>query len=92
MKVEIKIEGITDIQAAVKLDDLGLKTVLKFDTRIAPQVLARILNLQKQGCPITMLISSDQAAMDLEIVEYPTRKISAELVADKLTGEVMAKF
>ena len=86
MRIEIEI-GIQDIQASVKADDLGLKTILKIETRIEPAELARILNLRKQSCPIKMLLTAESAQMDLQFTEFGQG--SAKIVADKLTGEIL---
>ena len=45
------------------------KTVVQFETRITPGDFARLLNLQRQGMPITAVFESPQAALDLKFEE-----------------------
>ncbi len=89
MRIEIEVDNITDIQASVKVDELGLKTILKIETRIPPQELARILNLSRQGAPIHMLLVAETAQTDLQFTEFGHG--SARVVADKLTGEILSE-
>jgi len=89
MRIEIEVKSITDIQVSVKADELGLKTVLKIETRIPPQELARILNLSKQNCQMTMILMAEQAQMDLQFQEFGQG--SASVVAKTLTEALLRK-
>jgi len=73
MKVEILLPDISRLTTKTKFDDEGLVTTIQFDTKIPPQALARVLNLQRQGCPILAVISSPQATLDLYVQEEPAR-------------------
>lgn len=69
MKVEIILPDITGLSTKTKFDDNGLVTSIRFDTKIHPGALARILNLQRQGAPLIATIGSPQATMDLYVHE-----------------------
>lgn len=71
MKVEVLLPDITGLATKTQFNDEGLVTTIKFDTKIHPGVLARILNLQRQGCPLLAVISSPQATLDLYVQEEP---------------------
>ena len=73
MKVEILLPDITALATSTKLDDKGLVTTIKFEVKIHPASLARILNLQRQGAPLLAIISSPQATLDLNIQEESTQ-------------------
>ena len=45
----------------------GMVTVLKVATKLQPGEVARILNMRRQGAPLTMAIGTDQLMFDLEI-------------------------
>ena len=53
-------------------------TVLKVATRLQPGEVARILNMRRQGAPLTMAIGSEQLMFDLEVkateIDVPGRK------------------
>jgi hypothetical protein len=66
MKVEILIPDITKLTTSTRLDP-DLVTTIKFDCKVQVASLARILNLQRQGAPMMVFISSPQATMDLVI-------------------------
>jgi len=68
-KVEILLPDITNLSTRTKFDDQGQVTTIKFDTKVHPGVLARILNLQRQGAPLLAIIGSPQASMDLYVQE-----------------------
>jgi hypothetical protein len=73
VKVEILLPDITGLATTTKFDDKGLVTTIKFEAKIPPGSLARILNLQRQGCPLLATISSPQATLDLYIQEEPAQ-------------------
>jgi len=82
-KVEILLPDITKLSTKTRVDDQGLVTTVQFDVKIHPAMLARILNLQRQGAPLLATIGSPQASMDLYIQEERTgipvdRGIAAE--------------
>jgi hypothetical protein len=68
MKVEVLIPDITKLTTSTRLDP-DLVTTIKFDCKVQVASLARILNLQRQGAPMMVSISSPQATMDLAIEE-----------------------
>lgn len=65
MKVEIQIENARDIKVSTSLKG-EIVAKVQFEATISPVVIARLLNMQKQG-PISVLFSSSQLAMDLGI-------------------------
>jgi len=48
-------------------EDKGMVTMLKVATQLQPGEVARILNMRRQGAPLTMAIGTDQLMFDLEI-------------------------
>ena len=80
MKVEILLPDITDLATKTRFDEQGLVTTIKFEAKIHPGSLARILNLQRQGAPLLAIISSPPATMDLDVHDAPTQ---ARLPAEK---------
>ena len=78
MKVEILLPDITGLATKTRQDDHGLVTTIKFEAKIHPGSLARILNLQRQGAPLLAIISSPQATLDLNIQEEPAQATLAE--------------
>ena len=68
-KVEILLPDITNLSTRTKFDDQGQVTTIQFSAKIHPGVLARILNLQRQGAPLIATIGSPQASMDLYVQE-----------------------
>ncbi len=65
MKVEVAFEDIQDIQVATKLDaDDGLVCMVKFQAKVHPGDIGKLLNLQKQFVPISCTMRSDQAQLD----------------------------
>jgi hypothetical protein len=65
---EIKIARVESFTTRVKLHpEKGLITILAIETKMAPADIARLLNMQKQGPPISIIIGSDQLLFDLEI-------------------------
>ena len=68
MKVEILIPDITKLTTRTRLDP-DLVTTIQFDCKVQVASLARILNLQRQGAPLMLTVSSPQATMDLAIEE-----------------------
>ena len=69
MKVEILMSDISKLTTKTRFDDGALTTTLQFDAKVPIASLARVLNLQRQGAPLLVAISSPQAAMDLSIQE-----------------------
>jgi hypothetical protein len=67
MKVEIitPVEIVSITQTFP--EDKGMVTVLKVATKLQPGEVARILNMRRQGAPLTMAIGTDQLMFDLEI-------------------------
>lgn len=45
----------------------GMVTMLKVATQLQPGDVARILNMRRQGAPLTMSIGTDQLMFDLVI-------------------------
>lgn len=70
MKVEVLISDISELRTKTRLDEQGQITTVQFDAKIKPALIARILNLQRQGAPLLVSIGSPQATMDLDINEY----------------------
>ncbi len=68
-KIEILLPDITGLSTRTKFDDQGQVTTIQFSTKIHPGMLARILNLQRQGAPLLAIIGSPQASMDLYVQE-----------------------
>jgi hypothetical protein len=68
-KVEILLPDITNLSTRTKFDDQGQVTTIQFSAKIHPGVLARILNLQRQGAPLLATIGSPQVSMDLYVQE-----------------------
>jgi hypothetical protein len=68
-KVEILLPDITNLSTRTKFDDQGQVTTIQFNAKIHPGMLARILNLQRQGAPLLATIGSPQASMDLYVQE-----------------------
>ncbi|MGQ9676551.1 MAG: hypothetical protein ACUVX1_12890 [Chloroflexota bacterium] len=83
MKVEILLPDITALITKTRFDDGGLVTTIQFNSKVHPGMLARILNLQRQGCPLLAAISSPQATMDLytqdESAQAPVPEEEAQL-------------
>ena len=78
MKVEILLPDITGLATKTRVDEQGLVTTIKFEAKIHPASLARILNLQRQGAPLLAIISSPQATLDLNIQDEPAQATLAE--------------
>ena len=68
MKVEILIGDISNLTTKTKRDG-DLVTTIQFDAKIPVASVARLLNLQRQGAPLLVAVSSPQAVMDLAIEE-----------------------
>ena len=81
MKVEILIGDVSNLSTRTKSTP-EVVTTIKFDAKVPPANIARILNLQRQGAPLLVAISSPQAIMDLAIEEDRgvERAQSAELL------------
>ena len=76
----MRLPDITGLATTTKFDDKGLVTAIKFEVKIHPASLARILNLQRQGAPLLATIGSPQATLDLDIQETPAQ---ARMPAEK---------
>ena len=68
MKVEILISDISNIVTRTRCTP-ELTTTIQFDAKVPPANIARLINLQRQGAPLLVTISSPQAIMDLAIEE-----------------------
>lgn len=89
MKVEITA-AIEDIKGYTGITDMGDPDYqLKLKVQITPGEYARLLNLQRQRVPMKLVISSDQAIMDLGIQPFGL-KTDLEQV-DVKTGEITSK-
>lgn len=75
MKVEILFHNVDNLTTKTRYGDAGMITTIKFDSKVAPSSIARLLNLQRQGAPIMVTIGSIQAVMDLKIDEHEVGKI-----------------
>jgi len=80
VKVEILLPDITGLATKTRVDEQGLVTTIKFEVKIHPASLARILNLQRQGAPLLATIGSPQATLDLDFHEAP---VQARMLAEK---------
>mgnify|MGYP001155232683 CR=1 FL=1 len=69
MKIEILIPDISKLSTNKKFDQDGLVSTIQFDAKVHPASIARLLNMQRQGVPLIVSISSPQASMDLNIQE-----------------------
>ncbi len=78
MNVEIFIPEITRLTTKTKVEEGILITTVQFEARMPVASVARVLNLQRQGVPLTACIESPQAAMDLEFSEVPRRRTDVE--------------
>ncbi len=67
--VQVVIDSITDLVIRTRVKDGALITTLQFQARIPVPGIARVLDLQRRGVPITATIASPQAAMDLDTEE-----------------------
>ena len=69
MKVEIKFNAVEKVGIKTKLDEENKELIgtITVEGLINPSQVARLLNLQKTGAPLFMLIGSDQAMMDLSV-------------------------
>jgi len=81
-EIKVRINSIEKPELKTKVaetkDDDGfvdrqLVTTIKFEAKIHPASVARILNLQRQGAPLLAIISSMQATLDLNIQEEPAQ-------------------
>lgn len=68
MHSEIKINEVKNIITKVRLEREGsLITTLSIEAKLQPADIARLLNMQKQGAPIIVIIGSEQLMFDLDI-------------------------
>jgi hypothetical protein len=69
--IDIKIDNIQAVTTKVKKGDNPneLIGVIQIEAPVNPGVIARLLNLQKQGVPIYASISTDQLCFDLTVTE-----------------------
>lgn len=77
MKVEIFISDISKITTKTRVDDGILVTAIQFEARVPVPSIARLLNLQRQGAPISAMIGSPQASMDLQFSETSGKRSAA---------------
>jgi len=68
MKVELLLGDVSNVTTRIKATP-ELVTTIQFDAKIPPATIARLVNLQRQGAPLLVSISSPQAVMDLAIEE-----------------------
>ena len=68
MKVELLLGDVSNVTTRTKATP-ELVTTIQFDAKIPPATIARLVNLQRQGAPLLVSISSPQAVMDLAIEE-----------------------
>jgi hypothetical protein len=68
MKVEILLGDVSNLVTRTKATP-ELITTIQFDAKVPPANIARLVNLQCQGAPLLVAISSPQAIMDLAIDE-----------------------
>jgi hypothetical protein len=69
--VDIKLDYITGVTTKIKKSDSGkLIGTIQIEGEITPELIARLLNLQKQGVPLFASIGTDQLAMDLKIEAF----------------------
>jgi hypothetical protein len=68
MKVEILIGDISNLVTRTKATP-EIITTIQFDAKVPPANIARLINLQRQGAPILVVISCPQAIMDLDVSE-----------------------
>ena len=70
MKVEIVIPEINKIATRTRIEgEDGLVTTIQFCARIPAAPIARLVNLQRQGAPLYVIIGSNQAMMDIALQE-----------------------
>ena len=68
IQAQVTIDHVDELSTRVKRDNNGtLITTLLIDAKIQPSEIARILNMVKQGAPLTITIGSDQLMMDLQM-------------------------
>lgn len=68
MQSEIKIDHLDSISIKVRLHPVsGQITTLSIEAKMSPSDIARLLNMQKQGAPISVVIGTDQFLLDLDI-------------------------
>jgi len=64
----VTIDQVDELSTNSKRDRNGtLITTLSINAKIQPSEIARILNMVKQGAPLTLTIGSDQLMMDLQM-------------------------
>lgn len=70
MQVEIRA-NIEDIKGSTGITDMGDPDIsLKLKVQMPPGAYARLMSLQKQRVPMYLIIASDQAMFDLEIIQF----------------------
>jgi len=68
IQAHVTIDQVDELSTRTKRDNNGtLITTLLIDAKIQPAEVARILNMVKQGAPLTITIGSDQLMMDLQM-------------------------
>jgi len=69
MKVEIFVSEVRKLTTKTRIDDGIFTTTIQFEAHVPIPSLARLLNLQRQGAPISATLGSPQARMDLKVGE-----------------------
>ena len=69
--IRIEIKRITGLNLKFKEAE-GTNIVLSLETYLQPGDVARLYNLSRQGVPVSAVIESPQAEMDLRIEEVNT--------------------
>lgn len=68
IQAQVTIDQVDELATRTKRDNNGtLITTLLIHAKIQPSEIARILNIVKQGAPLTITIGSDQLMMDLQM-------------------------
>ncbi len=76
--IDIKLDNVRGITTKVKTgDNHELIGTIQIEVLVTPAIIARLLNLQKQGIPLFAAVGTDQLSFDLRIEEI-----------DSLTGEI----
>ncbi len=80
MHVEINLTAIEELSVKSKVTDQGLMSTIQMECKMHPADIARIMNLEKQGCPLYAIIGTNQAAMDLQFSEIKQDKLVGVLI------------
>jgi len=88
MSVKIEINKVSGITASIK--DGKVKLVMETD--LHPGDLARLINLSRQGAPISAVIESPQASLDLVFREVEASQFDLDLGGDSSTGGASSAY